>query len=222
MGRILDRVTFDESGRVLVRGTPVDLSAADPGLDPADHVAAAAALALGPEGSAGPPLVQGPPRLLSLAAALDEPAIARLFPAAGRPARLALAAGLLQIHDFWDASHEAAQHADDLGERASAAYWHGIAHRREPDPGNASYWFRRVGRHPVLDRLLPEASPLLAAHDDPAVAARLGRGGTWDPFAFIDLCSSARPGSTVAVLCGRLQRIEMLALLETSLDALRL
>ena len=61
--------------------------------------------------------------------------------------RLALAAGLLQIHDFWDASHEAAQEADDLGERDFSAYWHGIAHRREPDAGNASYWFRRVGRH---------------------------------------------------------------------------
>jgi hypothetical protein len=124
------------------------------------------------------------------------------------------------VHDFWEASHEAAQRADDLGERGSSAYWHGIAHRREPDAGNAAYWFRRVGRHPLFDRLARDARPLLDPSGDPATAAKLVTGDTWNPFAFIDFCTNARPGSDAAALALRLQRLEMLALLDASLHAL--
>ena len=83
-----------------------------------------------------------------------------MFPSVPHPKRLALAAGLLQMHDFWDASHDAAQQADDRGERGTSAYWHGIAHRREPDASNAAYWFRRVGRHAVFVPLAEAARPL--------------------------------------------------------------
>ena len=88
-----------------------------------------------------------PPMPGSPAARCPSPPGSRCFPGTPHRPRLALAAGLLQIHDFWDASHDAAQRADDQGEREFSAYWHGIAHRREPDAGNAAYWFRRVGRH---------------------------------------------------------------------------
>ena len=108
----------------------------------------------------GPKLVQGRPRRPKLVAAVSEPVLARLFPKASRSARLALSAGLLQILDAWDASHDAAQEAEDLGERRFSAYWHGVAHRREPDAGNASYWFRRVGRHPLFPTLAESAEPL--------------------------------------------------------------
>ncbi len=131
-----------------------------------------------------PELVQQAPRRPRLASALSEEAWADLLPHATRPARLALAAGLLQIFDFWDASHEAAQQADDLGERTVSTYWHGVAHRREPDSGNAAYWFRRVGRHAIFPRLTDAARPLLDAHGDPAAptsGSSAGGAGTRSP-----------------------------------------
>ncbi len=167
-----------------------------------------------------PGLTQGRPPRPWLAPALGEEACATAFPHATRPARLALAAGLLQIHDFWNASHEAAQQADDLGERGCSAYWHGIAHRREPDAGNAAYWFRRVGRHSIFGRLADDARPLLEAHGDAALTRSLLAADTWNPFAFIDLCTSARAGSDRALLALKLQRLEMLALLEATARAL--
>jgi hypothetical protein len=142
----------------------------------------------------------------------SEAALAGFFPLASRPSRLALAAGLLQILDAWDASHTAAQESDDQGERSTAAYWHLIAHRREPDPGNALYWARRVGRHPIHPGLAEAAAPLLAT--DPALAARLTPGGVWSSAAMIDLAGQSRH----ATLARRLQRLEMVALLEASLQ----
>jgi uncharacterized protein (DUF433 family) len=185
-------------------------------LEPADLIAVLAHDALG-EGD-GPTLVQTSPRRPRLAPALSEGALAELYPKASRPARLALSAGLLQIHDFWDASHHAAQEADDLGEAHVSAYWHGIAHRREPDAGNAGYWFRRVGRHGVFGPLADAARPVLANDPSgPTIGARLMPSGTWDPFAFIDLCTGR--ASAHAAIARKLQRLEMILLLEVSLPA---
>jgi uncharacterized protein (DUF433 family) len=188
-------------------------------LGPADLVAALAHVGLGEEGSDGPDLVQRPPSRPRLAGALDETAWAELLPETSRPARLALAAALLQIHDFWDASHSAAQEADDRGERANSAYWHGIAHRREPDSGNASYWFRRVGRHPIMARLAEEARPLLEASGELAVADRLASRGGWNSSAFIDLCNDGRPAGGLTELARKLQRLEMILLMDATAAA---
>jgi hypothetical protein len=186
-------------------------------LDAVDVVAAIARAGLGGEGSEGPTLEQSRPSRPRLERAVSGAALAKLFPEASKPSCLALAAGLLQILDFWDASHTAAQEADDLGERSTAAYWHQIAHRREPDPGNSLYWARRVGRHPIHAPLAKDARPLIEAQGDPALVDRLAPEGVWSPPAMIDFATRSRPGTPLETLARRLQRLEMIHLLEASL-----
>lgn len=189
------------------------------GLTPADLIAALAHAGLGSGASGSPELVRGVARRPRLAGALTEGAWVALLPHSPLPARLALAAALLQIHDLWEASHHAAQQADNLGERHVSAYWHAIAHRREPDPGNASYWFRRVGAHPIFAPLASAARPLLDAHGDPSLTARLVQGEGWNPFAFVDLCTEAGQSTASAGLAREIQRLEMILLLEATATA---
>jgi hypothetical protein len=85
-------------------------------------------------------------------------------------------AGLYLRAGFWDEAHETAQAI----ETPDGSYWHAIVHRQEPDSGNASYWFRRVGQHPVFPALAERAAAI-----DPALSGR------WDPYAFIDYCERA-------------------------------
>jgi len=101
---------------------------------------------------------------------------AELFPGARAPE--AALAGLMVYFSLMDEAHQVAQRVENQDNN----FWHGIVHRREPDVGNASYWFRRVGAHPIFPVLREEA-------------ARLGVnfGEHWDPFAFIDWCERARP-----------------------------
>jgi hypothetical protein len=187
---------------------------------PVDLIAALAAAALGDDGSLGPTLVQGKPRHPRLARALSEPAVAAMFPSVPHPLRLAMAAGLSQVHDFWDASHEAAQQADDRGERGTSAYWHGIAHRREPDAANSAYWFRRVVRHGVFVPLAEAAKPLFEAEGLAALAAQLIPKDAWNASAMIELCTTAKPGTPQERLARRIQRLEMWLLLEASFAAM--
>jgi hypothetical protein len=186
---------------------------------PVDLMAAVAVSALGDDEAQGPSLTQTAPARPRLADAIGSISLARLFPGARRPAVLALAAGMLQIHDFWDPSHDAAQEADNQGEKSTSPYWHGIAHRREPDAGNAAYWFRRVGRHPSFEPLAAIAQPLLDTHAEATLTRQLISGGGWNPFGMIDLCTQARPGSAREILARRLQRAEMWLLLEESFAA---
>jgi hypothetical protein len=190
------------------------------GLIPADLVAALGQAALGNDDSVGPALVQAKPRVPALQRSLSEPAWVAVFPGAPHRARLCLAAGLLQVHDFWDASHDAAQKADDQGERACSAYWHGIAHRREPDAGNAAYWFRRVGKHPNFQPLAEAARPLIEEHGDSQVAGRLISAGAWNATAMIELCTQTRPDTPNEAVLRRVQRLEMWLLLEATYAAI--
>jgi hypothetical protein len=114
-------------------------------------------------------------------------------------------AALWLYHDFLDESHTISQSI----ETATGGYWHGILHRREPDYGNAKYWFRRVGRHPVFDTLHGEVAAIAAAGELPPSAAFLATNRMWDPFAFIDLCEESAAGRAPAeMLCRRIQQRE--------------
>src|SRR5262245_16375644 len=66
-----------------------------------------------------------------------------------REAALGCLSGLWLYHDFCDESHTISQDLPGW----IGSYWHGIMHRREPDPGNAKYWFRRVEPNPVYESL---------------------------------------------------------------------
>jgi hypothetical protein len=230
MPGILDRVEAQADGPVLIgpgvavaevvdrleAGENAEAVRRSLGLRAGDVVTAIASAGLGAGEDDGPGLVRSSPGRPRLVAAASEHNLVALFPDGDRPSLLALLAGLLQVLDAWEPSHTAAQEADDRGERTTSPFWHGIAHRREPDPGNASYWFRRVGRHPDFQAIAEAAHPILLELGDLSLTSRLCRDG-WDPIAFIDACSSTTPGSTMAVALGRIQRQEMAILLSTSL-----
>jgi hypothetical protein len=106
-----------------------------------------------------------------------------------------IAAGLYLHCGYWDAGHTAA----DSVQNPNGYFWHGIAHRQEPDPDNAAYWFRMTGKHAIFPRLAAEAA-----------TAGYRVSGEWDPFAFIQFCESARrqAGSAEEQLAMRVQLLE--------------
>jgi hypothetical protein len=111
-------------------------------------------------------------------------------------------AGLFLLNGDWRRAHEVAQELDS----PTAAYWHALVHRHEPDYDNSKYWLRRVGEHPVFPRLLE------AAQAEPQAKAAAPKG-RWDPLKFTDCYRDpSQPGWT-----RRLEEIEMRALLEHSL-----
>jgi hypothetical protein len=113
---------------------------------------------------------------------------ALLFPGARAPE-----AALSGLYVYFSCFQEAHAIAQDIA-TAEGSYWHAIVHRQEPDAGNAAYWFRQVGAHPVF----------------PALARAAGQEGLWDPFAFIEMCEQARrqPGSDLEARARAIQRIE--------------
>lgn len=95
-------------------------------------------------------------------------------------------AGLWLYFDFLDESHRISQDV----ETPTGSYWHAVMHRREPDPSNSKYWWRRVGNHPVLTEL------------------EYG-----DPVAFVDRCERVRgTRSAEEAECMQLQLAEWHAL----------
>lgn len=102
----------------------------------------------------------------------------------------AVKSGLCLALDAWDEAHSIAQDLDTV----EGSYWHGIVHRREPDAGNAKYWFRRVGQHPIFQQLTSQetrqALPATTAFD------QIVSSGSWESFTFIDLCMACENGQS--------------------------
>lgn len=107
----------------------------------------------------------------------------------------AVKAGLLIHCGCWDDAHNTADSVQD----SDGYFWHAIAHRQEPDADNAAYWFRMTGRHPIFPKLAEEAA-----------AVGYPTSGSWDPFAFVQFCESARmrPGSPEEQIASQVQLLE--------------
>jgi len=79
------------------------------------------------------------------------------------PAPPAVSPALLALwHDGkgdWARAHEVAQDVDD----ATGSWVHAYLHRKEGDPGNAGYWYRRAGKPVASGSLDDEWRAMVAA-----------------------------------------------------------
>jgi hypothetical protein len=157
-----------------------------------------------------PPRLTSDPRPGVMAEASLNAQLAALFEqhkALGEKREL-IRALLLLWHDHPEPAHRIVQ----AFETGDGALIHAILHRREPDYGNAAYWFRRVGEHPVYPTLAAGATNFLKQQPNGSgVLAKLVRGGNWDPFAFIAACEQATENEEPVLR--ELQRLESAALL---------
>ena len=62
----------------------------------------------------------------------------------------------------WDKAHDCAQRHDDR----AGAHVHAYLHRKEGDPANAGYWYRRAGKTPSTLSLDAEWTELVRAFLD--------------------------------------------------------
>ena len=131
-------------------------------------------------------------------------------PVKDREMARACISGLWLLWNYLDQSHTISQ---DLPS-PTGSYWHGIMHRREPDYGNAKYWFRRTGDHPAMEALAERANQLASeAKLDSATQFLANR--TWDPYAMVDACEAvARNRCANKELLQRIARAEWETLFE--------
>ena len=137
-----------------------------------------------------------------------------LIPSAQNSAFAELArGGFYLLNDEPEESHQISQ----SHESATASYWHGIMHRREPDYGNANYWWRQTGSH----ELFPDIYKLFltlsnTAKDCTGVKKLSNSMRSWDPKKFTAACeqSEADDNEAMSAFLKEMQHKEMLLLLE--------
>lgn len=133
----------------------------------------------------------------------------------GTGASLVMSAALL-MHDHLDSSHSISQ---DISS-ASGSMLHAVMHRREPDYGNARYWWNRTGNHPCFDQLAQSVTDLLSDEGADVLQNQLLTNGSWDAYAMNDLVANAERGrsdETTRDLLKKVQRLEIQSLLEYEL-----
>ncbi|WP_274365999.1 hypothetical protein [Paenibacillus thermotolerans] len=117
----------------------------------------------------------------------------------------ALKAGLLLWNDDLDASHSIAQEI----ETSTGSFWHGIMHRMEGDYGNAKYWFRLTGAHPVFPAIAAKAASRIAGGPPKTLLEGAVRDGKWNPYTFVDIVERAvREQRSGAVPTGAVEIVE--------------
>lgn len=153
-----------------------------------------------PESTEIPDLGPGP-RNGTLSIAAVEHLLAELPKEDGRSTQLVRAL-VLVWHDHHDPAHVIVQ---DMPSQ-DAAYVHAILHRREPDFGNARYWFRRLNNHPAFSQLAARADAVIRNSSGDLNLGELQPNTGWDALAFVDACE--HPGAKSGVRHATLRTIQ--------------
>ena len=108
--------------------------------------------------------------------------------------------------NYLDASHQVSQAIDT----PTGSFWHGVVHRREPDYGNAKYWFRRVGDHVAYRQVAHAVAAWRSAVGSDENDPEWLTNGDWDPFGMVDWCQQvAREGDPgMAARCREVTCVE--------------